>query len=327
MTITSGIIIALTFVTGFLAIFAVNLVLVDLFERDRKQRLKQTEAELRLRQRERAKEASGSLQSENLADLAAEAFHDPAADRKSLLKTLDELIEQAGVEMSAGRLIVMTLATGGIVGLPAGFLTGSLLWGGLLGLSASVIPYAIVRLKRAQRLETMRGQLPDTFDLMSRTLRAGQTMTQAMYSVSTEFRAPIATEFGYCYEQQNLGLPPEFALRDLARRTSLLEIKIFVVAILIHRTSGGNLAELLEKLAAIVRDRFRIRSKIKALTAEGRFQALILLGLPFFVFGAMMVMNRPYAIKLFEHPYLIGGALTSMALGAVWMQKIITFDI
>lgn len=322
---TSGIIIALTFVTGFLAIFAVNLVLVDLRERDVRDRLKQTEAELRLRQRQRAKE-SGPLQNENLADLAAEAFHDPAADRKSFLKRLDELIEQAGVEMSAGRLVLSTVLTGATVGLIAGFLLGSILWGALLGAAASAIPGAIVHMKRAQRLDTMRAQLPDTFDLMSRTLRAGQTMTQAMYSVSTEFRAPIATEFGYCYEQQNLGLPPEFALRDLARRTSLLEIKIFVVAILIHRQSGGNLAELLENLGAIVRERFKIRSKIKALTAEGKFQALILLGLPFLVYGAMMVVNRPYAMKLFEHPYLIAAALTSMGLGAVWMRKIINFD-
>src|SRR5215831_2903505 len=104
-------------------------------------------------------------------------------------------------------------------------------------------------------------------------------MSQALQAVADEFDTPISTEFAYCYEQQNLGLSPEVAMRDLARRTGLLEIKIFVLALLVQQQTGGNLAELLEKLADIVRERFRMRAKIKALTAEGRLQAIILLAL------------------------------------------------
>src|SRR5262249_57164429 len=122
--------------------------------------------------------------------------------------------------------------------------------------------------------------LPDAFDLMARVIRAGQTMSQAIQSVADEFDQPLAGEFAYCYEQQNLGLSPEVALRDLARRTGLVEVKIFVLAMLVQQQTGGNLAELLDKLSGVVRERFRVPGKIKALTAEGRMQATVLLVLP-----------------------------------------------
>jgi tight adherence protein B len=151
-------------------------------------------------------------------------------------------------------------------------------------------------------------------------------MSQAMASVSDEFKAPVSLEFAYCVEQQNLGLAPEFALRDLARRTGLIEIKIFVLAMLVHRQTGGNLAELLDKLATIVRSRYRLRAKVKGLTAEGRMQGLILLALPVLIYVAMLFVNRPYAIKLLQLPALLIVSLTMMTLGALWIRKIVNFD-
>src|SRR5690606_9876698 len=133
-------------------------------------------------------------------------------------------------------------------------------------------------------------------------------------------------EFSYCYEQQNLGLPTEVALRDLARRTGLLEINIFVVAVIVQRQVGGNLAEMLEGLAGMVRERYRIRGVVKSLTAEGKMQAGILMGLPFLIFGAMLIMNRSYALVLFDYPWLLAGIGISMGLGALWIRKIINFD-
>jgi tight adherence protein B len=161
---------------------------------------------------------------------------------------------------------------------------------------------------------------------MARVIRAGQTMAQGLQAVADEFDAPIAAEFAYCYEQQNLGLPPETALRDLARRTGLLEIKIFVLAVVVQQQSGGNLADLLDKLAAIVRERFRIRSKIKALTAEGRLQAAVLLILPPALFLIILVLNRDFGQVLLDRPNLLLGMLVSEALGALWIRKIVNFD-
>jgi tight adherence protein B len=151
-------------------------------------------------------------------------------------------------------------------------------------------------------------------------------MPQAMQGVATEFSAPIAEEFAYCSEQQNLGLSPEISLRDLARRTGLVETNIFVVAVLVQRQVGGNLAEILEKLATVVRERYKMRGTIKGLTAEGRMQAGVLMALPPFLFTMMLVVNYDYAHSLIEHPILIWGMLGFMALGGLWIRKIVNFD-
>ena len=161
---------------------------------------------------------------------------------------------------------------------------------------------------------------------MSRVIRAGQTMSQALQAVADEFAPPVAAEFAFCYEQQNLGLAPETSLRELARRTGLVELKIFVLALLVQQQTGGNLAELLDKLSEIIRERYKMRGKIKAMTAEGRFQAMILLGLPPLMFLLMMTMNRDYAGVLLENPTLIWATLVSEALGGLWIRKIVNFD-
>src|SRR6202030_4138555 len=111
-------------------------------------------------------------------------------------------------------------------------------------------------------------------------MRSGQTISQAMQSVADDFAAPASDEFGYCCDQQNLGLSPEAAMRGLALRTGILEMKIFVLAVMVHNQTGGNLAELLDRLSTVIRDRYRIRGSIQALTAEGRMQMMILLALP-----------------------------------------------
>jgi tight adherence protein B len=147
-----------------------------------------------------------------------------------------------------------------------------------------------------------------------------------MLAVADEFSDPIADEFLYCYEQQNLGLTPELALRDLAKRTGLLEIKIFVVSVTVHREAGGNLSQLLDRLATVVRDRYRIRGQIRAFTAEGKLQARILLALPFVVLLALLIVAPNYLAPLFQHSWLLIGMLVVNAVGALWMRRIINFD-
>jgi tight adherence protein B len=161
---------------------------------------------------------------------------------------------------------------------------------------------------------------------MARVIRAGQTMSQALQAVGDEFDPPLAGEFAHCFEQQNLGLPPELALRDLARRTGLLEVKIFVLAVLVQQQTGGNLAELLDKLAVVIRERFKVRGKVRALTAEGRIQAAVLLALPPVMFLIILFLNRGYAQLLLDHPWLLVGVLVTELLGALWIRKIVNFD-
>ena len=167
---------------------------------------------------------------------------------------------------------------------------------------------------RRKRLETLRAQLPDAFELMSRILRSGQSVTQAMQAVSEEFRPPVNVEFGYCYEQQNLGLAPEVALHELAQRTGLMEVKIFVLAVLVHRQAGGNLTGMLDNIAHVVRQRFKMRREIKSLTGEGRLQAIVLLSLPIVVWFGLFFITRDYAMALVEHTSLLIVTLTRWSL-------------
>ena len=194
------------------------------------------------------------------------------------------------------------------------------------GALASVIPIMYVASKRKQRLAKLLSQLPDAFDLMGRSMRSGQTISQAMQSVADDFSAPACDEFGYCCDQQNLGLSPESTMRGLARRTGLLEIKIFVLAVMVHRQTGGNLAELLDKLSTVIRERQRISGSIQALTAEGRAQMIVLLALPPLIFCVLFFINRPYATTLFNYPIVIIGTVAMMCIGAFFMRLIINFD-
>jgi tight adherence protein B len=203
---------------------------------------------------------------------------------------------------------------------------GSALVGVLLAVVTAPLPVLYVWLMRQRRLYKLQSQLPDAFDLMSRIIRAGQTMTQALQGVADDFEKPISAEFNYCCEQQNLGLSPEAALRDLARRTSILEVRIFVLAMLIQQQTGGNLAEMLDKLARVMRDRTRVQGRIRALTAEGRLQAVVLMALAPLVLLAMLVLNPGYASVLLGYPKLLATLVICQLVGALWIRRIINFD-
>jgi len=223
-------------------------------------------------------------------------------------------------------LLTFMAAGGASLGLIAGLLHWNVLTGLAGAAVGAAIPFFYVSIKRQRRLNKMMDQLPEAFDLMARIIRAGQTMAQSIQAVADEFDAPLAAEFAYCYEQQNLGLSPEASLRDLARRTGLLEIKIFVLALLVQQQAGGNLAELLDKLSIVIRERSRIRGKIRVLTAEGRFQAIVLLGLPPAMLLVLLFFNPEYARVLFKHPSLLVGTFLSEVLGFLWIRRIVNFD-
>lgn len=317
-------IVLLAFAAAFLIVYGANLLLTDLFMGDQEELRRRLEEEMLIRQRQDAQH-SPLVANSDLSVMAAEAWEDNA-EEKGLGDRLQEMIDQAGMRTAAEKVMLIAVGFGLVGAALPGLIFQSVMAAMIGGMLLAPLPIMSVQMKRRSRLEAMRAQLPDCFDLMGRVMRAGQTMTQAMQSVAEEFAQPIAGEFSYCHEQQNLGLSPDLAYRDLARRTGLIEIKVFVLAMLVQRQTGGNLAELLEKLGTIVRDRFRMRGKVQALTAEGRFQGVILLGMPIAVFLALMVVNRPYAMKLFDHPSLLIAAVSSMAVGALWIRKIINFD-
>jgi tight adherence protein B len=312
----------LTFVAVVVAVAGVYSIFSDLYLRDRTRVSQRIDDEFRVRQRERARKA---MLFKDFNQLAAEAAGG-LEPRSGLRSWLTELVEQSGMDLTVQRLVTMAVAAAVVPGLLLGLWRQSIVIGVAAAVLGAPLPVLYVEFKRKTRLEKLLSQLPDAFDLMSRVVRAGQTLSQAMQAVADEFDQPIASEFSYCYEQQNLGLAPEVAMRDLARRTGMLEIKIFVTAVLVQQQTGGSLAEMLDKLAGVIRQRYRIRGQIKTLTAEGRMQAMILLALPIAMFFGFLFLNYDYESKLLEHPSLIAATLGCEVFGALWIRKIVNFD-
>lgn len=312
----------LTFLAGALAVAGVYSIVSDLYLRDRSRFSRRVDEELRAKQREQIRR---SKVFKNLRELSIET-EEVADTTPTWRDRFVTMVEQSGLRITPQQLLMLMVGGGCVFGMVSLVIRWNLLLAVLAGIAGTVLPFFYVYKKRQARLEKLLSQLPDAFDLMARVVRAGQTMAQALQAVADEFDQPVAGEFAYCYEQQNLGLSPEISLRDLAQRTGLLEVRIFVLALMVQQQSGGNLAELLDKLATVIRERFRLRGRIRALTAEGRLQAAVLLVLPLGLLLLLMVLSKTYAEALAKYPNMIVGMLVAEAIGALWIRKIVNFD-
>jgi tight adherence protein B len=321
-TLTATFVSLLTVLAVVSAVAGVYSILSDLYLHDRTRVRQRVDAEFLKRQRDRARKLSLFKDPGQFAVEVAAHDHGDSSFRLRF----EAMIEQSGLDLTPGRLLARAAAMGLALGILAVLLSQNPLAALVATPIGAAAPLLYVRRIRDARLEKLLGQLPDAFELMSRVVRAGQTIPQALQAVSDEFQPPLSSEFAFCYEQQNLGLTTEAALRDLSRRTGLLEIKIFVLALLVQQQTGGNLAELLDKLSTVIRERFQIRGQIRTLTAEGRSQATVLLVLPLVMFGFILLFNRDYANVLLARPQLVIGCLVSEGIGALWIRQIINFD-
>ncbi len=245
--------------------------------------------------------------------------------RETWRTKLETLIEQSALPIRLDQLLYSSAAVAlflGVVGLIAASWLGA-----LMGIIAGLVaPVMYVMSKRHKRINKLRDQLPEVFEAMGRSVRAGQTINGALQIVADDFESPVAEEFALCYEQQNLGISYEDALRDLARRSGIMELQIFVVSLLVQRKSGGNLIELLVNLAGTIRKRIKVQGKVKTLTSEGRLQAAVLIVLPVLVLVAVYFINRDYANVLLRQPQLLAGMLVAQGLGAAWIRKIVNVE-
>jgi tight adherence protein B len=311
-----------TFLAVVTAVAGVYSIMTDLFLCDRARVSRRIEAEFLKHQRGQPRRSSLFKDpTQFIVDLPANE-----CGETGWRQWFEAMIDQSGLVLTPERLLAQSIAAGVFAGTVVGIACQKPLAGLAAALLGAALPTAYVQRVRNARSEKLLRQLPDAFELIARVVRAGQTLSLALRAVSDEFPPPIAVEFASCYEQQNLGLSTEASLRELARRTGLLEIKIFVLALLVQQQTGGNLAELLEKLSGIIRERFQIRGQIRTLTAEGRAQAAVLLILPVAMFGLILVLNREYANVILARPMLIVGCLVSEAIGALWIRQITNFD-
>jgi tight adherence protein B len=257
------------------------------------------------------------------------SFLDRILGRFGFFQQVQIMLLQADLAWKIRTFLVVTALSGlALAGLGLAKWGGwGALAGGWLGL---LIPYKILAHKKKRRLQKFEKQLPEALDLLARGLRAGHAFPTGLQQVAKEMADPLGTEFFKTFREFNHGLDLNTALLNLCHRIDLRDLSFFTTAVLIQRETGGNLTDILEKIAALIRERFKLRNQVKALTAEGRLSGLILLLLPPVIVAILMVINPEYESHLFHHPtgrIMCGVALGFQLLGMWCIHKIVDIKV
>ena len=254
----------------------------------------------------------------------------PIASRMPALQDAELLLQQAQVSWSLPTLLLMSLGLAVAAGLATLVISRSFLVALPLAIMGSAAPTLYVRWRRNRRLGQFEELLPESIDLVGRALRAGHPLSAGFKMAADDGAEPVAGEFRRVFEEQRFGLPLQDSLLGMADRIDLVDVRILVTAILIQREVGGNLAEILDNLSAVVRARFTIRRQIRVYTAQGRLTGYLLALLPFMLFGILYTINPEYMSVLFTDPIgkmLVGIALVMQLAGFFWIRKIVNIEI
>lgn len=243
---------------------------------------------------------------------------------------LARLIEQSGVPTSPSMIILISFGLGVALTLASMlFIRFAFVWP-FIFLIGCATPTLWLKFKRSQRLKRFEEQFPEALDLLSRAIRAGHAFQTAMGMVADELPAPVGTEFKKSFDQQNFGLPLKEALDEMAERVPILDVRFFVTAVLIQRETGGNLSEILDNLAHVVRERFKILRQVRVHTAHGRFTGYVLLALPAALGIALSFINPDHMRLLFEErmgQMMIMAAIVLQTIGYIWIRRVIKIEV
>ena len=240
------------------------------------------------------------------------------------------LIEQSGAKIGVSTVLLSALALGAVVaftvsallrdalGLVPGFLVGA------------AVPFMLLMRKRTVRIRKFEEQFPEALDLLSRAIKAGHAFQTAMGMVAEDGAEPMGPEFRKTFEEQNYGLPLKDALNNLAVRMPLLDVRFFATAVLIQRETGGNLSEILDNLAYVVRERFKILRQVRVYTAHGRLTGYVLMALPAFLAVALTFINPEHMNALFTERagrMMIAATVVLQTIGYLWIRKVVTIEV
>jgi tight adherence protein B len=252
-------------------------------------------------------------------------------DKYNLGPKIAELLEQAGLRWSPARLVHLCLvafACGVVVAwvmLPLPQILDL-----LVGLVAGCVPLLYVWGKRRSRLKRFEEIFPETLEFIGRSMRAGHAFSVSLEMIHREFQEPVSGEFRRTFEEHNLGLPIEIALQKLGKRVPSIDVHFFVSAVLLQKRTGGNLAEILDKLAYVIRERFKLRGRIRAVSAHGKMTATALSCIPIAVSILMFYTNPDYVKFFFTDDVgqlMLGGAVALQLIGYGVMQKIVNIEV
>jgi tight adherence protein B len=318
-------------IVSFVVIFALVLVA--------------TSAGLKFYEARRKKQVSEMLQTASgepvvkVSNLLKDIDPDQRTGFKALVARLQfsrhaqEQIQQAGLSWSPSRLLIaMGLAM--IPGLGIGAWSKILLNGTtsavVFALITGAIPYMIVRYKRTKRLNALEAQFPDALDFLARSMRAGHAFSISLEMIGEEIADPLGQEFRALFNEQNLGAPLDVALRNFTLRVPLLDVRFFTSSVLLQKQTGGNLSEILARLAYVIRERFRLKGQVRAASAHGRLTATILALLPIATMLGLLVVAPGYLQGMAadnDGKWMIGGAIFAQILGNLFIKKIINIKV
>jgi tight adherence protein B len=248
---------------------------------------------------------------------------------ESVSRPLQRALAQADLKTTVGALVLVSTVAAVAAAMLVSWLSRFWWLGVAIGVLTAFVPYAIVRQMAASRILKFEEQFPDALDLVARALRAGHAFTTGLAMVAEEAPQPVATEFRVLYEQQNFGMPLPEAMRALADRIPLLDARFFVTAVLTQRDAGGNLAEILDNLASVIRERFKVKRQVRVVTAHARMTGIVLAGLPPALALAFMVMSPNHIRLLVNDPLgvkMIIAALGLQVLGTLIIRRLVDVE-
>jgi len=243
---------------------------------------------------------------------------------------LGRWIDQSGMKATVSGIFMIGAVCAALLALVVGMITRApwgLPVGAVLGFS---LPFIVLKVKRTRRLRAFEEQFPEALDLIARALKAGHAFATGLKMAADELPEPVGPEFRKTFDEQNFGLPMKDALDNLAHRIPILDVRFFVTAVLIQRETGGNLAEILENLGFVVRERFKILRQVRVYTAHGRFTGYVLLALPAVLGIALSFINPDHMNMLFRErmgQMLLGGALVMQTIGYLWIKQVIKIEV
>src|ERR1041384_60534 len=260
--------------------------------------------------------AAERARSEELALLRDEMLSEiPALDnllrRSERVSNLQILLSQADLDIRAGYMLLLCAASGIVLGVIAFYIGGAIIFGWLGLLLGAFLPYSYASYRRSKRFQKFEELFPEAIDTLARAVRAGHAFTTALELIANEVAEPIASEFRKLFEEQKFGLPVRDALVNLTQRVPLVDVKFFVTAVMLQRETGGNLAEILDNLSYVIRERFKIMRQVRVHTAQGRLTMVLLMSLPPVIVMVMLVMSPNFIRPLFTdpvgHTLVVGG--------------------
>jgi tight adherence protein B len=250
--------------------------------------------------------------------------------RSERVSALQKILAQGNVDVRAGNFLMLCAVSAVILAVVAVVAGGNLVFGWAGGLVGFFMPYAYASHMRTKRFQKFEEKFPEAIDTLARAVRAGHAFTTALEMIANEVSEPVAGEFRQLYEEQKFGLPVRDALINLADRVPLVDVKFFVTAVMLQRETGGNLAEILDNLSYVIRERFKILRQVRVHTAQGRLTMVLLMALPPTIVLIMTILNPGFIRPLFTDPIghaLIVGGITMQTLGYFFIRRIIRIQV